>query len=60
MKLIDKGIRGKQGGKFYAVTISHIINNDIYDRSEFDEEKLGLKGSFNSQNRKDKHVTKAA
>tara|TARA_R110000824_G_scaffold297814_1_gene486065 strand:- start:37 stop:567 length:531 start_codon:yes stop_codon:yes gene_type:complete len=58
--LNDKGIRGKQGGKFYAVTISHIINNDIYDRSEFDEEKLGLKGSFNSQNRKDKHVTKAA
>jgi hypothetical protein len=58
--LNDKGIKGKQGGYFYASSISHIINNDIYDRSEFDEEKLGLKGSFNSQNRKEIDVTKAA
>ena len=27
--LNDKGIKGKQGGKFYACSISHIVNNAI-------------------------------
>ena len=31
--LNDKGIKGKQGGKFYACSISHIVNNDIYEAS---------------------------
>ena len=27
----DKGIKGKQGGKFYACSVSHIVKNDIYE-----------------------------